>query len=281
MSNRPNTRTAPRNAWLLVLAVVTVVVLAATVKQLTARETSPHDGEADCGVCHLNSPETAAESGEKMLLVQDVDKLCQACHEMDPGLSHPSHVTSTREIPPEFPLDWAGRLVCTTCHYTHREGHSDKTGYMIRTESIGRQLCERCHPDLGSRGGGKHAASFNRTHLDAALAVNARSGLDRVSLECLGCHDGTIAKMKSAPVARSGSMWEHSSIGLSHPIGVDYPPRSAGRTKYRAREAVDPRIRFFDGKLGCCSCHEAFFNEKHGLVMSNNRSALCLECHDM
>ena len=46
------------------------------------------------------------------------------------------------------------------------------------------------------------------------------------------------------------------------------PPATLGR-----------RIRLFDGKAGCRSCRNLYSVEKKLLVMSNERSGLCLSCH--
>ncbi len=244
---------------------------------------SPHERGGDCKSCHLNDPESAHGKGEKLLFVSDVDRLCRRCHDMKPGLSHPSGVMVDRPLPEAFPLDWAGRLICTSCHYPHRENHPDVTGYMLRTEKIARPLCEQCHDNLRSALGGKHSGVMSRSHLGGnGLGVVSRSFIDETSLQCLGCHDGTVAKTQMSRVGGGGGgAWQHSQIGLSHPIGVDYPPRGKGKSRYRPVAQIDPRIQLFNGKMGCCSCHEAYSNEKHGLVMSNEGSALCFECHDM
>ncbi|NNK62673.1 MAG: hypothetical protein HKO98_05620 [Gemmatimonadetes bacterium] len=49
----------------------------------------------------------------------------------------------------------------------------------------------------------------------------------------------------------------------------------------RHPDLVDPRIRLFDGNLGCGSCHSVYAGEPGLLVMRNERSRLCTSCHDL
>jgi predicted CXXCH cytochrome family protein len=45
------------------------------------------------------------------------------------------------------------------------------------------------------------------------------------------------------------------------------------------QSALDPRIRLFDNKVTCGSCHSSYSDQDHELVMSNLGSKLCLGCH--
>ena len=68
----------------------------------------------------------------------------------------------------------------------------------------------------------------------------------------------------------------------NHPIGIDYEAartRPGRKTDLRPMSAVDPRIKFFDGKVGCGSCHDPFIDTDNDLVMTNRGSALCFACH--
>jgi predicted CXXCH cytochrome family protein len=65
-----------------------------------------------------------------------------------------------------------------------------------------------------------------------------------------------------------------------HPIGVRYTQRrAAGAASLVPASALDSRIQLFDNQVGCNSCHSPFSTEKGLLVMSNERSGLCLSCH--
>lgn len=260
---------------------VTVAVLIALGKMPFGQQgPSPHENRGQCNDCHLNDPKTAEMEGARTVLVADVDTLCKRCHKVNPDLSHPSMVAASRQLPGDFPLDWAGRVTCTTCHYPHRGSRINLTGYMIRTEKVGRALCGQCHGNLVGKGKSEHAAFLDKSHLESSRTDGvARALLDEASLQCLGCHDGTVAKAGSFGLPGSQGTWEHgSAIGISHPIGVEYPPRDRVR-EYRPVTLLDPRIRLFKGKLGCCTCHGPYSKEQHGLVMSNSGSMLCFACH--
>jgi len=46
-------------------------------------------------------------------------------------------------------------------------------------------------------------------------------------------------------------------------------------------EMLDERIRLFDSRVGCGTCHSLYSKRAALLVMSNSRSNLCLSCHDL
>lgn len=242
----------------------------------------PHDIAGACDECHVNDPLKALESGDRVLLSTDVDNICTQCHNDDPSLSHPSGMSTNLPIPAEFPLDWRGQVTCATCHYMHREGKPDLTGYMIRTERIGRRLCEACH-EGGPKGAlaSRHSRVMNKSHMAAKnKRAWAGTGLDSMSVQCMSCHDGTVGASAGGADMLSRATWQHARrIGASHPIGVEYPPKGRTRTKYRDRNELSPDILLFDSKVGCGSCHGAYSTKEHTLVMSNRGSALCLECH--
>lgn len=262
---------------------VIAVLLVFIVFALNKQGPSPHNGKGTCLDCHLHNPEKSHEDNKKMMK-KDVDVLCKQCHQIQQGLSHPSNRQAMRQIPKELPLDWAGRITCVTCHYPHRTDQPDVTGFRIRTETIGRPFCQNCHNDLHDRITNKHSKSLDLSHIGGVGSNrDARAILDQTSLQCLSCHDGTVARTSPVklPNGIQRGAWQHAKIGLSHPIGVNYPPPYNMRTRYRPTEMLNPKIRLFDGKLGCCTCHEPYSDKKHGLVMSNERSELCLQCHIM
>jgi predicted CXXCH cytochrome family protein len=264
-----------------VACAATVILIVAAAWVVSQQTESPHVRNGECASCHLNEPTAATTNGETLVFVNDAATICRRCHEIDPKMSHPVNVLATKPPPDAFPLDWASRITCTTCHYFHRKDKKNLTGYMLRAEKTGRALCTQCHEDLLAMATDKHQGVLNKSHFGIDSDSAARGILDKTSLQCLACHDGTMASAQSVGGSKTGGSWQHSSGGMSHPIGVDFPPKTKRRTRYRPRAMVDARIRLFDGKLGCCSCHEPFSDKKHGLVMSNDRSALCLECHEM
>jgi predicted CXXCH cytochrome family protein len=49
----------------------------------------------------------------------------------------------------------------------------------------------------------------------------------------------------------------------------------------RPESALDRRVRLFDRRVGCGSCHSPYAEGRALLVMSNVRSRLCLSCHEL
>jgi predicted CXXCH cytochrome family protein len=84
-------------------------------------------------------------------------------------------------------------------------------------------------------------------------------------------------------------MWSHGRDFIrhdqgSHPIGVVYDDargRQGAKTDLKPIAMVDRRIRFFNGKVGCGSCHNPYSTIEKRLVMSDRGSELCLACHIM
>lgn len=106
------------------------------------------------------------------------------------------------------------------------------------------------------------------------------------SLICLGCHDGTVATSTIGSAhallagVREGFAVPDGFVWRDHPIGVPYPN---DRREYHpvSRVLARGRIRLPEGRLECISCHDPHHaaGAEPMLVMSNRRSALCLECH--
>lgn len=113
----------------------------------------------------------------------------------------------------------------------------------------------------------------NRAELASATAdlfrpIYAAQGIDRISVVCLGCHDGTVA-----PVAHYKDVVDHQ-VWRSHPIG-QLVPRSAGfRQDLSATNVV-----LVDGQVSCVSCHDMGSPLPGMLARDNRGSELCLACH--
>ena len=107
-------------------------------------------------------------------------------------------------------------------------------------------------------------------------------GLDGLSTDCLGCHDGVSAASVSVDLRnnpfRSGSLV--STFSSDHPVGMDYS-RYVGSSRggYKPVGFSSSKMIFVDGKVGCLTCHDPLNPEKGHLVMSDKGSALCCTCH--
>ncbi len=111
--------------------------------------------------------------------------------------------------------------------------------------------------------------------------------LDSASLLCLSCHDGVVASDVYA--GAHGAMWTDRTAAAgpvgrnrltNHPVGTEYP---LSDPKYHSPEAVsaDGRILLKYGRMQCTTCHDPHNTNRHAgmLVISNERSRLCLACH--
>lgn len=234
-----------------------------------------HDFQGKCSMCHVNVPSQDAK-GQELIFVDEIDRQCSQCHTINERMSHPVKIKPQKEIPLAAHLDKNGAMTCTTCHDIHKEDKiSDKTELsgLLWGHVRGRAFCSLCHNEeiLGEKWG--HQTAIPYAHPYGKLIETAGGSLlDEFSAECLSCHDGTISKEPQVQV--KGGLWQHG-IGMSHPIGVDYP-RSED---FAYPESLPKDVRLFNGKIGCLSCHEIYTKEKNMLVMDNRGSRLCLTCH--
>jgi predicted CXXCH cytochrome family protein len=131
-----------------------------------------------------------------------------------------------------------------------------------------------------------HAIALGRAHLRppttivnfGGSAVSADEAAVLTSAECLACHDGSVATAVQHAVPGQDWRGDRRLVGLlpSHPVGVSYPDREG----YIRQSSLDDRVRLHEGRVECASCHSLYSAEPNMLVMSNDRSTLCLSCHD-
>lgn len=266
---------------LLPAALLALLALAAL---LFSMRTDPHDLR-DCGRCHrLFGPR--ASPGKA--LTAPVSLLCEPCHRkiLTDGVLHPVDLRPRRvAVPADLPLSAEGELTCATCHDFHGTSETpwgEPSRYLRRT-ARGKEFCRLCHRGAGSPSQG-HAGTMSSPHGPARfLAADAAQQIDPLSAGCIACHDGSVA----GSAAIMAGVWSHGRDFLkydagSHPIGVDYEAarmKRGRKTDLRPLHHVDRRIRFFDGKVGCGSCHDPYSPIEKRLVMSDRESALCLACH--
>ena len=113
---------------------------------------------------------------------------------------------------------------------------------------------------------------------------SAYGNMDAFSKDCLSCHDGGTAQDVDFNYSNRPSQARQKKYtgGKDHPNGMDYMGYVAsGRGKFKPVPMNGVTMKFFDGKVGCLTCHNPLNPEKDHLVMSNVRSALCLTCHNL
>jgi predicted CXXCH cytochrome family protein len=241
-----------------------------------------------------------AQSGRLTALgvpAHTVGRPCEYCHQMASETSHPTGMKPSMIIPSDLPLDIEGRVGCVTCHDVTpatRPGQSVGTKSFLRRSAQGGSLCAACHTDkrdpearkshalmIGSAHGGADVGGFG-------LSTTAGNLADSRSMQCMGCHDGSIASADSMGAAGvtgtpwSGAQGGGSTLGRTHPIGADYAVTAASRREFTpAGDLQRGVVRLVEGKVGCTSCHSPFSKRDKLLVMNNNGSQLCLRCHHL
>lgn len=260
------------------LVIIIAAVLSITAGYVFSTWESYHKFEGRCLDCHLSVPEP---NEEPRTFVKDVTTMCVGCHKAEQELSHPVDLTPSMQVPGSFPLDWKGQITCVTCHPVHKKGHGD---FRLRAKASGQGFCSLCHSDFESD---MHQISIGSAHIgktSSSKFVPWEQGnvLDELSLKCMACHDATFGgdTIVENMDFRGPLFHNANQIGVSHPIGVSYiEAKRKYKGAYRSIESLPRQIKLFGGTVGCGSCHNPYSKQHFELVMSNEKSALCLACH--
>lgn len=183
----------------------------------------------------LSLPETSGASVDHS--AYDTVRQCVDCHPR----ALPTHrLAVPAQKPGDFPVNSAGKMICLTCH------NCISGTCILRKTSP--DLCKTCHD-----------CTQGMACLIGSAHIGDSSNVERLVLDdCLGCHNGSIAK-----TVGSGG----------HPVNTFYvEKRSFNRI-------TDRKVVLIDGKVTCVSCHNPYKSEKKRLVKSNAGSKLCLTCH--
>jgi predicted CXXCH cytochrome family protein len=231
-------------------------------------EDSHRFSKAECVICHIDI------KNKPVLVKPDITVSCQKCHkDVGKERSHPTDIYPVINIPPDLPLI-EGKLTCITCHYAHPEMQKNLSDswMFLRRASRGAFFCSACHTINEN----KHIV-FDNVHRGSYSEIIRSSRIDSMSLTCIECHDTYITE----PVKYLGTgVWSHSVSRLNHPIGISYKRISMRNLrKFRPPSLLSRKIKLYNGKIGCGTCHDIYSKEKFKLVMSNKNSRLCLECH--
>lgn len=197
---------------------------------------------------------------------------CNDCHRFPARTSHPIGVSVGKAV--ELPLDVGGGVTCTTCHDPGAHYGQGVLGSALRLPT--ERLCRTCHEESRTMTPVEHGIAVGRAHFAPTSPQFASGGLDTLSRDCVGCHDGSVAKGHGPelPIGDAAS---------SHPVGVRYEPnsRSGRKSHLRPRQSLPPQVQLPGDTVGCVSCHTPYSGDAAMLTVPIKLSALCFACHDM
>lgn len=256
--------------WLLLLLVVFGLGLGAWRLRAGASGEPFHPAGVACQTCHLAGNQVKPDQAKLLLASQEA--LCGRCHAKAMQVSHPSGIIPKTKIPAEYPLDWKGDLTCSTCHVIHGSAPG-----LLRGSKRGRDFCLACHDQKFFNKMPDHGTSMLAGHLAAGIPQGAQN-LDSYSIQCLSCH-GTFGDALGVRLDQN-LVLRHGDNSLNHPIGERYAD-AARYGGFRPQSMLPKAIMLPGGRVSCVSCHEGYSKDHGKLVMSNARSALCFQCHDL
>ena len=230
----------------------------------------PHEfSENECSNCHFDTENNPSN------LKPSIAIACNTCHpQLEVKKSHPSEIYPTMAIPKDMPLI-EGKLTCTTCHYLHPKDNMkffSKKHFYLRRQVQGVFFCIECHK-VDEKG---HIV-MAKIHTGSYNVTDNSTRIDRMSLECIECHD---SHMKEPVSSLGAGKWTHYKKKFNHTIGTSYRQLSMrNMKKYKPENTLNKEMRLYDGKVGCGTCHNIYSKEKNMLAISNRGSKLCLSCH--
>lgn len=276
-------------------ALFAVLLVASVVAYSTFINVAPHFFTTnECLECHFTIPNP--DDPRPLRFNKPIGELCKRCHEDLSPLSHAVGIVPSMKMPEGMPLDGIGLFTCTTCHDPHMN-RLDKKGnktFFLRGDKKGKAFCVLCHEDKEHKGEltifaftGKvtHRRTISLSHgFESFSGYDKDADLDPLSEMCSGCHAEDEEVVDIADIKKE-NMWSiGSGIGHSHPIGIDYDRAAWGNKELISMDDVDPRIVFFDGKIGCGSCHNLYApGGGVSLVIGDrdNYQDLCFGCHNL
>jgi len=227
----------------------------------------PHAG-ISCAQCHLGTAAramaTAAAGG-----ADPRSRTCRTCHR---------DVNTRGAAATALGFHAGDRADCAGCHTFHQAGRLKSAVGEVRLEAGLKQAlsshCAGCHVE------GARLAAMTGAHRTAATLYHQGAEIlaeQTPSQGCLNCHSASAANdWQSRTVEESLAFSEHAT----HPLGVAVVPGS-GQAERRIRERIDPRLRLFDGRIECQTCHLLTASTPDLLVEFNTPRDLCLGCHQL
>jgi len=155
--------------------------------------------------------------------------------------------------------------------------------------------CSFCHTPHGALTGTplwSHKLSTAVYEIYQSSSLEAEIGQPTGSSKlCLSCHDGTVALTESIGSIAPGATYMipgKANLGTDlsddHPISFVYSPALSARDPQIRPAVTLPEHLKLDGsnELQCTTCHDPHDNRfGNFLVTPNDRSAMCISCHDL
>jgi len=224
-------------------------------------ETVTGHQEAACSLCHASGRAELSPGSP----AGGASEACLGCH---------AEVVAGNRDPLGF-HDGPGSR-CTRCHRFHdpsRMNTSLGEGELPTRTGVAEDHCAACHAedaklDILSPGHRAAARLYHGGALDLAAMTPSEA--------CLSCHSsqGSPLPLDLIP-ADTPSFNEHAS----HAYGIVVMP-GAEDPSLRIRNVLDPRIRLFDQRIECASCHRLDSRDEDLLVEFESRYGLCQGCHE-
>lgn len=104
--------------------------------------------------------------------------------------------------------------------------------------------------------------------------------VDPLTMECISCHDGTIASAIGYRFEIKETLGTTSVVTLqaAHPIGMDYRLYNC-TNGFNYGGSLPADMVFMNGQVGCASCHNLLGTSRLYLAVDMNSSGLCFACH--
>ena len=259
---------------------------------------SLHHFELSCQTCHIPGNTNNNSNYEQDNIWQmsvDINSAClsSGCHNYSHTLNHPIGVTVTTQVHDDLPLDNSSQITCLTCHsdpdYSPSANPEDNMDSRMLISPRGDDLCASCHLKMSGTTVQKshwrfsnkaHLGSINPDKIQSSNRVYTFRQIDSESQTCVSCHEDVTITIPGENETMT-ERYDRRSRMRDHPIGMSYQ-RTMTNDMYGFNvSAIDnEEIRFFDGKVGCGSCHSLYSRQKNYVVANTNGKTLCRQCHN-
>jgi len=204
---------------------------------------------------------------------------CALCHQFDGGAGSSSACLSCHRTFSSAGIDrlgfhgQAGRQ-CGDCHSFHEPERMVTAlgrGSFPQVPGSAEGHCAACHgmdADLSLVSLGHRAAAelYHGGELQTLTPSEA----------CLSCHGQGSSQLSMDLIPAGTPVFNEQA---SHAYGVTLVPGTT-EARLRIRNVLDPRIKLFDQRIECSTCHQLAGRDEDLLVEFDGRSGLCRGCHE-